>query len=149
MQENQEWELDSSLVSRTLTNAPDFPQGLFERLKYTAEVVAQLDTSRLSGAYLARCKDSAGVELYPLERAQTVVGRSEDADLSVSDDKNLSRRHFLIRRDGGCYSVEDLGSTNGTSVNGVALSAQQVLRSGDLIEAGARVYVFLVADPED
>jgi predicted component of type VI protein secretion system len=59
-----------------------------------------------------------------------IVGRSSDADLQV-DDKYLSRKHAkLIHRDGGWW-IEDLGSRNGTRLNGNFVEEPTQLRPGD------------------
>ena len=67
-----------------------------------------------------------------------VIGRDEGLDLG--GDPELSRRHARITRGpGGELLVEDLGSTNGTLVNGHRISAPTPVRSGDRIEAGGSV----------
>lgn len=67
-----------------------------------------------------------------LEKDETVLGRDLGNDIPVPDPE-ISRRHarFIHRPEG--YYVEDLGSTNGTFVNGVRISAPQLLKHGDLI----------------
>lgn len=54
---------------------------------------------------------------WPLERASTVIGRGSNADL-VLNEATISRAHALIGYDGDRIFVQDLGSTNGTLVNG-------------------------------
>ncbi len=54
---------------------------------------------------------------WPLERTITVVGRGSNADL-VLNEATISRAHALIGYDGDRVFVQDLGSTNGTLVNG-------------------------------
>jgi pSer/pThr/pTyr-binding forkhead associated (FHA) protein len=65
----------------------------------------------------------------------TVVGRGEDADLSVTDDR-VSRRHFMVCERAGRYEVADLGSRNGTQLNGEPVTAIRPLRDGDRLSAG-------------
>jgi hypothetical protein len=65
-----------------------------------------------------------------------VVGRSRDCDVVLTD-TGISRRHAQIRPGGAGWEVEDLGSTNGVLVNGVAVTGRRALRSGDLIEFGS------------
>ena len=72
---------------------------------------------------------AAGGAVHPLAQT-TRVGRSRDADL-VLDDKRVSRAHAAIRVDGPQVVVEDLGSTNGTWVNGVRIKTPTVLSHGD------------------
>jgi Protein of unknown function (DUF3662)/Inner membrane component of T3SS, cytoplasmic domain len=65
---------------------------------------------------------------------RVVVGRSRDCDVVLSD-PNVSRRHAELRRDGGSWTVFDLGSTNGVKVNGQR--ADRVpLSPGDRITVG-------------
>lgn len=69
---------------------------------------------------------------FTTDRPEVIVGRASDADLPLAD-RFLSRHHArLIRRDGKVL-VEDLGSRNGTSVNGVQIESQTAVRPGDII----------------
>jgi transcriptional regulator with AAA-type ATPase domain len=66
-----------------------------------------------------------------------IVGRSADAQVVV-DDKQISRRHARLTLAGGVLRVEDLGSRNGTLVNGETLrGAVARARTGDIVEVGA------------
>jgi FHA domain len=64
------------------------------------------------------------------------VGRSTDNDLSVEGDEFASSHHarFEPRRDG--VYVEDVGSTNGTFVNGIRLTRERKLTPGDIVRVG-------------
>jgi len=71
-----------------------------------------------------------------LDRPVTTIGRSSMNDLPVSD-KMLSRQHARIVRDtDGGLTVEDLGSRNGTFLNGERLTMVQPLKPGDRITVG-------------
>ena len=71
-----------------------------------------------------------------LDRPVTTVGRSSMNDLPISD-KMLSRQHARIVRDSdGAFTVEDLGSRNGTFLNGERLTTVQPLKPGDRITVG-------------
>lgn len=74
---------------------------------------------------------------HRIVKADTVVGRGEEADFSLEDEQ-VSKTHFRIRVDGSVCTIFDLGSRNGTSVNGRRLSANagQRLRHLDEIEVG-------------
>lgn len=74
-----------------------------------------------------------GSEL-PLHRPRVVIGRAMEADL-VFQDETVSREHAAIAFRGGSFVVEDLGSSNGTWVNGEQV-AVQALRHGDRIKLG-------------
>jgi len=67
---------------------------------------------------------------------ETVVGRGAQCDLSI-DDGALSRRHCRVFRSGDTFVTEDLGSRNGTRVDGVAISFAVPLREGAIIHLAA------------
>ena len=72
---------------------------------------------------------------HPLHAGVTVIGRGAEADLRLAD-TGVSRAHAEVRRDGAEVRITDLGSTNGTLVNGQRISTT-VLVDGDRIEVGA------------
>ena len=57
-------------------------------------------------------------------------------------DPNVSRQHAEIRPRGGSWVLTDLGSTNGSKLNGHRVEGSEVLRSGDEIELGESVMTF-------
>src|SRR3954467_9698084 len=72
---------------------------------------------------------------------RTIIGRSENSHVRLAD-RSLSRIHAEIQqREGSSYLV-DLGSTNGTFVNGVRLHRERALRDGDVIGLGEITMVF-------
>jgi serine phosphatase RsbU (regulator of sigma subunit) len=72
----------------------------------------------------------------PLTDARLAVGRSSAADLCFPEDTGLSRLHFAFEPEGAGWTVQDLGSKNGTYVNGIALQGRLTLTAGDRIAAG-------------
>jgi hypothetical protein len=78
---------------------------------------------------------------YHVTSAEAVLGRDEDTEISVRDPE-VSRRHARISWQSGDYYVEDLGSTNGTFLNGALVTSPQPLRSGDTIGVGQTLLVF-------
>jgi hypothetical protein len=79
-------------------------------------------------------------ERFVLRMGSNIVGRGSDADLQLLD-QGISRRHLDIQFDGNFATVYDLGSTNGTAVNGHEVGSQ-VLRHGDVIRLGHTRLVF-------
>jgi pSer/pThr/pTyr-binding forkhead associated (FHA) protein len=72
---------------------------------------------------------------HPVDGAVT-IGRDERADLQLPD-KAISRRHAALRIEGETAVVEDLGSRNGTYVNGEPVEDPRRLREGDSLQLGA------------
>ena len=65
-----------------------------------------------------------------------IIGRLAECDIAF-DDSNVSRRHAEIKAVAGGFAVNDLGSTNGTKVNGVTITFERALRDGDIISVGS------------
>ncbi|BEP13198.1 DUF3662 and FHA domain-containing protein [Acidothermaceae bacterium B102] len=72
----------------------------------------------------------------------TIIGRGHDAQLRLSD-PGVSRHHAQVELRGGLVWLEDLGSTNGTTLDGAPVSAPTELTSGQRIALGSSVLVFL------
>jgi len=79
---------------------------------------------------------------FLLDRDVTTAGRHPDSDIFL-DDVTVSRRHAEFRRDGGVFSVHDVGSLNGTYVNRERIDSA-VLAGGDEVQIGKFRLVFLV-----
>jgi pSer/pThr/pTyr-binding forkhead associated (FHA) protein len=79
---------------------------------------------------------------HPLVKARTVIGRGSDADITI-DDTGTSRRHVEILWDGARAQVRDLGSTNGSQLNGAAVS-QAILEPDSVVTIGRTRIVFRV-----
>lgn len=69
------------------------------------------------------------------------IGRSRQCDVML-DDPNVSRTHAEIRPRGGSWVLTDLGSTNGSRLNGRRLDGSEVLKAGDEIELGTSRLTF-------
>ncbi len=70
---------------------------------------------------------------WPIEKDRVIIGRGEDCDV-VLGERRVSRRHAQIRRLDSQYVLEDLGSRNGTYVNGRETIGPYVLQDGDEIQ---------------
>jgi Protein of unknown function (DUF3662)/FHA domain len=73
--------------------------------------------------------------------AGATLGRSRECDVVLSD-PNVSRKHAELRPQGGSWVLSDLGSTNGSCLNGRRIEAPEVVRPGDEIELGTSVMTF-------
>jgi pSer/pThr/pTyr-binding forkhead associated (FHA) protein len=83
---------------------------------------------------------------YPLKRGRTVIGRGSDADITI-DDSGTSRRHVEILWDGERAQVNDLGSTNGTTLNGERIQ-KALLPQDSVVQIGRTRIVFRIV-PQD
>lgn len=115
----------------TKTFGPTVPTATVgRRVRRTREV----DIGAQLPALLVLTGDRAGQYVPIVERL--IIGRDHDADLLIDSD-DVSRRHARLRRlDAGQVVIEDLGSQNGTWVNGARIELHP-LQSGDRIQLGA------------
>ncbi|MBM4379908.1 MAG: FHA domain-containing protein, partial [Deltaproteobacteria bacterium] len=82
----------------------------------------------------------AGKE-FVFDQASVTIGRNSDCDV-VLYDSGISRKHARIFISGGVLSVEDLGSSNGTLVNGERVQGSLDLQDGDILTLGPVVFQF-------
>jgi len=83
----------------------------------------------------------AGSTRVPLGAAGAVIGRSSSCEI-VLEDPNASRRHAAVRPVPGGWQLEDLGSTNGVTLNGRKINSSALLKTGDRIALGHTELVF-------
>jgi hypothetical protein len=85
-------------------------------------------------------------KVYPLEAAEISIGR-DSSNMVAINDAEVSRRHARMELRGPAYMIQDLGSTNGTFVNGTRITGLQVLNPGDTVAFGEGiVLLFDVAE---
>ncbi len=82
------------------------------------------------------------VTTIELTGGRLAVGRSSTVELSFPEDAGLSRQHFVFEPQGEDWTVQDLGSKNGTFVNNIPLKAKLILKPNDRITAGHLTIVF-------
>jgi len=87
-------------------------------------------------------------ERFPLLKGRITIGRSRDSDIFLPD-QWLSRQHAEIRQKPDGYYVNDLGSKNGTLLNGGRIHEERRLRAGDIITLGEHVLTFSLGEPGD
>jgi hypothetical protein len=125
---------DLRLPQESFVLAPSSPAA-----QQLAAAVASVRTGRLVVLKSPSFDEGHGLQL---NAAPVTIGRSSQNDLGLDGDEFASARHarFEPRRDG--VWVEDVGSTNGTYVNGVRLDAPRRLRAGDVIRIGETDFRF-------
>src|SRR5262245_17822372 len=82
--------------------------------------------------------------VYRVVRAETILGRGEEADITIVDEQ-ISKQHCKIRIEGPVCTIVDLGSRNGTSVNDRSIppNVAQRLKSLDEIEVGSHRLILI------
>jgi hypothetical protein len=75
---------------------------------------------------------------FTINAPEITIGRHEQCDFQVNDTW-VSRRHARITWGGAGYLIEDLGTVNGTFVNGERISRPRALKSGDVLQLGSEV----------
>lgn len=89
-------------------------------------------------------------KVYSIDKNELFIGRETGNDIIIPDPE-VSRRHARVFLQGANYVLEDLGSTNGTSVNSQRLAGPYVLRPGETITLGEHVSLVFEApimDPD-
>ena len=114
---------------RSATEAPRLQEFLD---RYEARVV--LETGPGAGAGFA------------IDRERVIVGRGPGVDRAF-DDPAMSRQHAVIEFSGKGFRLRDLGSTNGTLLNGAAVQSAE-LRHGDRFEIGGRRFLIAIEERE-
>lgn len=85
---------------------------------------------------------AGGATLVPLETERVSLGKDESNDIALADDTTVSRLHAVLERFAAGWSVRDLGSRNGTFVNGERVFAERRLQHGDELRLGRSRLVF-------
>ena len=119
--------MDDDVEATSITNFTELQRELAARKRQALQ------------AYLVVLTGSNVGAMHKLEAAETVIGRSNQADLRLIDD-GISRKHARIIKSGSDVILEDLNSANGTLVNGELVS-QRVLKNGDKISIGSNTVV--------
>jgi DNA-binding SARP family transcriptional activator len=86
----------------------------------------------------------SGERLCPLEGGRVAVGRHDGNDIVLDGDDRASRLHAVLDRVGGGWCLTDLGSSNGTYVNGARITSGRALRHGDEVQIGTTRLVYRV-----
>lgn len=117
---------------------PSFPaeEGEATRITSLSSLESELRTRRQQvAAYLVVLEGTNVGEMHKIEGPEIVIGRAMSTTIRLNDD-GISRRHCRVLSVGGQVIIEDLGSANGTLVNGEMVQ-QCTLKEGDKIRLGA------------
>jgi FHA domain-containing protein len=107
-----------------------------------SEGVVRIESSNLKGDVSWTPILDIDGKRYPITKSHTVIGRGAEADITV-EDSGISRRHVEILWDGKRAQVNDLGSTNGSQLNGVPVT-KAALPPDSVISLGRTRIVFRV-----
>jgi pSer/pThr/pTyr-binding forkhead associated (FHA) protein len=110
-----------------------------------AELKERLETDRDGRPYLIYRDDGGGQRLVVLgaDAVRITLGRSADADVPVTWDREVSRHHATVERTVDGWSVVDDGrALNGTFVNGERIRGRRRLSDGDVVQIGETAIVF-------
>lgn len=118
-------------ISISLQDDPSLSQGMIE-----------ISSVNVKGSVSWTPVLDIGGKRYPITHSRTVIGRGSDADITV-DDTGISRKHIEILWDGTRAQVNDLGSTNGSLLNGQPVG-KAPLAPDSVIEIGRTRIVFRV-----
>lgn len=82
---------------------------------------------------------------FDMNATEIAIGRAPTCDIVLNDDQMVSRRHAIVRRQGTTVTVVDLGSSNGTLVNGNEIHDVTTLHDGDRLTIGDHDLMFTAA----
>ena len=107
--------------------------------------VEKLESAGEKKAYILFLSGPLVGKLQPLQEGETILGRATEDDVVVNDNR-ISRRHISIKVDQGKTVIKDLGSTNGTFVNGKRIDSH-ILKDGDKIQiSSSTIFKFAYQD---
>ena len=119
------------------------PDTLHKQLAQAAQLLRSLPRPPESPSLVFRRPGTDAVECVAIGSGVS-AGRGESCEIRFEDRRELSRRHFAVRPGAEGFFVEDLGSSNGTMVAGVAGKVQRrELRDGDIVLANGIDFLFI------
>jgi pSer/pThr/pTyr-binding forkhead associated (FHA) protein len=118
-------------TSAATSSAAPVAQAIMDKVDNPARLILRTDTGEV-------------LQEYPLEKAETSIGRAPTSDILLSKDKLTSRRHATVTYENGEYVILDERSANGTFINGQQLEEMtpRTLHDGDHIGIGEHELVF-------
>jgi len=142
-----EFGIQAGIVHHLEEELPEEPREEYHE-EQSGRTMIYSNAGRLAEPLEERARVRAQTALLLLDGRRLVVGpggvtlgRSRQCDVVVND-PNVSREHAEIRPRGGSWVLTDLGSTNGSRLNGRTVNGSEVVKPGDEIELGATVLRF-------
>ena len=99
-------------------------------------------------ARLVTLRDGSIDLSFPLQEGGVTIGRTPDNLIQIPDPE-ISKRHARVWSEDGAWKIEDLGSKNGTRVNGAAAHVVTRLADGDRLHLGSHELVFVLSGEEN
>jgi serine/threonine-protein kinase len=136
------------VIAKALSKAPE------ERQASCGELIAAARAALLSGPAPPKTDglrlrvtagNATGSEIQVDD--ELLIGREASEEGRLGQDAEISRQHARIAWSGAAFAIEDLGSTNGTFVNGRRITGPEILSPGDRIQVGATTLVVQVSVP--
>ena len=118
-----------------------------ERASLNAADAAAVDALPAGSALLVVQRGPGAGSRYLLDTDLSTVGRHPESDIFL-DDITVSRRHVEFRREAGTFRVHDVGSLNGTYLNGDRVDDAE-LQNGDEVRIGKFRLIFFASDAKD
>ncbi|MDY6941760.1 MAG: FHA domain-containing protein [Pseudomonadota bacterium] len=98
-------------------------------------------------AKLILTENGAPIQEFPVDQSRLTIGRANDNDIPL-ESRAVSSRHAIVHQTPGCCEIEDLGSTNGTLINGQPVK-KLPLADGDIITIATYTFVFQEESPSE
>ena len=132
-----------SLVSAKQPIVPAQPSKADTNEAVVVQPIAASMSTPVAGAITSAIVLEDGTR-HVLETERVTLGRQSGCTITIRD-TNVSREHAQLRRRPNGWTIRDLGSTNGTKLNGVRVEGEQMLANGDVIMLGAIKVTFEIS----
>lgn len=132
-----------SLVSAKQPIVPAQPSKADTNEAVVVQPIAASMSTPVAGAITSAIVLEDGTR-HVLETERVTIGRQSGCTITIRD-TNVSREHAQLRRRPNGWTIRDLGSTNGTKLNGVRVEGEQMLANGDVIMLGAMKVTFEIS----
>ena len=132
-----------SLVSAKQPIVPAQPSKADTNEAVVVQPIAASMSTPVAGAITSAIVLEDGTR-HVLETERVTIGRQSGCTITIRD-TNVSREHAQLRRRPNGWTIRDLGSTNGTKLNGVRVESEQMLANGDVIMLGAIKVTFEIS----